>query len=73
MTESNLPTVRILDPANNMKKFTFAGKTESITLDSITEFVKDFKSGSLQAFLKSEDIPADNSEPVKILVGKNFN
>ena len=73
MTESNLPTVRILDPSNNMKKFTFAGKTESITLDSITEFVKDFKSGSLQAFLKSEDIPADNSEPVKILVGKNFN
>ena len=33
--ESNLPTIRILDPSNNMKKFTFDGKTESITVDAI--------------------------------------
>jgi len=56
-----------------MKKFTFAGRTDSVTLEGIKEFIKDFKSGSLQAFLKSEDLPADNTAPVKIVVGKNFN
>jgi protein disulfide-isomerase A1 len=70
--ESHLPTLRILDPANNMKKYTFSGKTESITVEALREFVKDFKSGSLQPFLKSQEIPADNSEPVKVLVGKQF-
>ena len=71
--ESSLPTIRILDPASNMKKFTFAGRADSVTLEGIKEFIKDFKSGSLQAFLKSEDLPADNTAPVKIVVGKNFN
>jgi protein disulfide-isomerase A1 len=70
--ESNLPTIRILDPANNMKKFTFPGRIESLTLDALTEFVKDFKSGSLQPFLKSQEIPTDNSEAVITVVGKNF-
>ena len=60
-------------PASNMKKFTFAGRADSVTLEGIKEFIKDFKSGSLQAFLKSEDLPADNTAPVKIVVGKNFN
>lgn len=70
--ESSLPTIRILDPAANMKKFTFAGSIASVTLDGIKTFIRDFKSGSLEAFLKSEDIPADNTAPVKIVVGKNF-
>lgn len=70
--ENMLPTIRILDPANNMKKFTFPGKTEGITVDSLANFINDFKAGTLQPFLKSQDIPADNSEPVKTVVGKNF-
>jgi protein disulfide-isomerase A1 len=69
--ESHVPTIRILDPTG-MKKFLFEGKTESISVDALTEMVNDFKSGSLQPFLKSQDIPADNSEPVKVVVGKNF-
>lgn len=55
-----------------MKKFTFPGRIESLTVESINQFVNDFKSGSLQPFLKSQDIPTDNSEPVKVVVGKNF-
>jgi len=55
-----------------MKKFTFGGRIESLTVEQLSEFIRDFKSGSLQPFLKSQDIPADNSEPVKVLVGKNF-
>ena len=72
VTDANLPTIRLLDPANNMKKFTFEGKTEGITVDSLSKFVTDFKSGSLTPFLKSEEIPETNDEPVKVVVGKNF-
>lgn len=71
--ESQLPTLRILDPSNNMKKYTWGGSVDSLSIDSLRQFIKDFKSGSLQPFLKSQDIPADNNEPVKTLVGKNFN
>jgi protein disulfide-isomerase A1 len=70
--ESNLPTLRILDPSNNMKKYTFGGRIESLSAESLSEFIRDFKSGTLSPFLKSQDIPADDNEPVKTAVGKNF-
>ena len=70
--ESNLPTLRILDPSNNMKKYTFGGRIESLSAESLSEFIRDFKSGSLSPFLKSQDIPADENEAVKTAVGKNF-
>lgn len=34
--------------------------------------MKDFKDGKVEAYLKSEEIPADNSGPVKVAVAKNF-
>lgn len=55
-----------------MKKFTFPGNAESITVDAVKEFVRDFKSGALKPFLKSQDIPTESGEAVKTLVGKNF-
>lgn len=70
--EKNLPTLRLLDPADNMKKFTFDGKTNEITVDSLKQFIQDFKGKKLQPFLKSEEIPAESSDPLKIIVGKNF-
>jgi protein disulfide isomerase len=72
VAENNLPTIRILDPANNMKKFTYEGKVADLTFDSLNKFITEFKAGSLQAFLKSEEIPVDNGEAVRTLVGKNF-
>lgn len=71
--DSSLPTLRLLDPADNMRKFTFEGSLSSLTVDNVKKFVNDFKTGSLIPFLKSEEIPADNTAPVKIVVGKNFN
>jgi len=70
--EKNLPTMRLLDPADNMKKFTYSGKVEDITVEDIKKFVDDFKSNKLQPFLKSEEIPAETSDPLKVIVGKNF-
>jgi len=41
-----------------------------ITEENILKFVKDYSSGNLKKFTKSEDIPEKNDEPVKIIVGK---
>jgi hypothetical protein len=51
--ESQLPTVRILDPVNNMKKFTLEGRAQDITVDSISQFIENFKNDKLTPFLKS--------------------
>ena len=71
--QHQLPTLRLLDPANNMKKFTYAGKLDELTVDAVSKFIQDFKAGAIEPFLKSQEIPADNSAPLKTLVGKNFN
>ena len=36
-------------------------------------FFEDWQNKKLSKFLKSEDIPASNDAPVKVVVGKNFN
>jgi len=45
---------------------------EKFSVESFESFVKDFVAGNLEAHVKSEDIPEDNSGPVKTAVGKNF-
>jgi protein disulfide-isomerase A1 len=72
VTEAQLPAVTLFHPGDNMKKFQFPSAVKSITLDALKSFIGDFKSNKLEAFLKSEDVPAENNEPVKIVVGKNF-
>ena len=32
----------------------------------------DYLDGKIEPYIKSEDVPADNDGPVKVLVGKNF-
>jgi len=71
--EPSLPTVRILDPSDNMKKYTFGEDVSKLSVESLKKFIDEFKNGKLAPFLKSQDIPADNSEPVKVVVGKSFN
>lgn len=70
--ESNLPTIGLLDPADNMKKYTFPGSISEMSVDSIKTFVSDFKARNLTPFLKSQEIPTDNGEALKVIVGKNF-
>lgn len=55
-----------------MKKFQFPHNVKESTVDHLRAFVQDFKASKLSPFLKSEELPADNSEPVKIVVGKNY-
>lgn len=45
---------------------------EKFSVDTLEQFVQDFLAGKLEPHLKSEEIPEDNSGPVKVAVGKNF-
>lgn len=70
--EKSLPTLRLLDPADNMKKFTYSGSLDSLSVEGLQSFVDDFKNKKLQPFLKSEEVPPETGDALKIIVGKNF-
>merc|ERR1719412_2384436 len=46
---------------------------EKFSVDNLQQFVSEFASGSLKPYIKSEPIPEDNTGPVKVVVGENFN
>eukprot|EP00298_Acanthocystis_sp_HF-20_P003981 c14327_g1_i1.p1 GENE.c14327_g1_i1~~c14327_g1_i1.p1 ORF type:complete len:503 (+),score=225.89 c14327_g1_i1:61-1509(+) len=54
----------------DMKKFGF---DQDLTAANIRAHVSAYHSGSLKPTLKSEEAPADNSGPVKVIVGTTFN
>jgi protein disulfide-isomerase A1 len=70
--ESQLPTIRLLDPNDNMKKFSFPGRASALTVSDLESFINDFKSGGLKPFLKSQEIPEADGRALKTIVGKNF-
>jgi protein disulfide isomerase family A protein 3 len=45
---------------------------DEFSVDSFEKFVTDFEADKIEAYIKSEDVPADNSGPVKVAVAKNF-
>lgn len=45
---------------------------DEFSVDNFDKFVGDFVDGKVEAYLKSEDVPEDNSKPVKVAVAKNF-
>ena len=38
------------------------------SIDNLDKFVGDFLAGDLEPYLKSEDVPASNDEPVKVSI-----
>jgi len=69
--EPKLPALRLLDPNDNMNKFDY-GDVSSISVDGLRDFVARFKAGKLTPFRKSQDIPEHDHNPLKTIVGKNF-
>ena len=53
-----------------MVKYLFTG---NVNTEEIQQFLNDWRSKKLEKWTKSEDIPASNDQPVKVVVGKNYN
>jgi protein disulfide isomerase family A protein 3 len=57
--------------AQNAKQQTFTMQ-EKWSVAALEKFTTDLLAGGLEPYIKSEPLPADNSGPVKVIVGKNF-
>lgn len=42
---SQLPTLRILDPSENMRKFAYSEDINTVSVDSLKKWINDFKTG----------------------------
>lgn len=72
ITESDLPTYRVISLAENMVKYK-PDEGAKIDAENIKQFVGDFLAKKLKPHLKSEKLPEDwDKEPVKVLVSSNF-
>ena len=70
----DLPQIRIVNPqkySKNVDKFE-PPNTTNLSAHFISIFCKMFISGALKKVLKSQPIPQNNYEKIKILVGKTF-
>eukprot|EP00899_Mesostigma_viride_P022545 jgi/Mesvir1/3475/Mv11966-RA.1 len=67
LTTDDLPGIVIHDTSTDSKYIEAKIKPESIA-----KWLDDFNHGKLEPYLKSEEIPEDNDEPVTVLVAKNF-
>jgi protein disulfide-isomerase A1 len=72
VTEDMLPTIRILDPADGMKKYSFEGSIDGLSQADLSQFIDNFKAGNMAPFLKSEPVIETQEGPVHVLVGKSF-
>jgi protein disulfide-isomerase A1 len=69
-TAGDLPKAILVSlTGGDMKKFGF---DKEINAANIRAHVESFHSGALKPTLKSEEAPADNSGPVKVVVGTTF-
>jgi len=72
VTKDDTPTMRLIDPQEQMLKFVWEGDAKSLTVADVEAYIKAFKAGELKPHLKSEPIPEDTNEPLTTIVGKNW-
>jgi len=70
LKEEECPDVRIIEMGKSMQKF--KPPTEDLTEAGFNAFVAGVLDGSIVRHLMSEEIPEDNTAPVTVIVGKNF-
>jgi protein disulfide-isomerase A1 len=73
ITDKDLPRLMIVGfGEGGVDKFNYSGKVTEVTVEDIDKLITGYTSGSLEKFLKSEEIPTSDEGPVKVVVGKNF-
>jgi len=73
VTEKDLPRIVIIEfAAQGIDKYVFSGDAKAFSDSEVTTLIDDWKAKKLTKFLKSEEEPASNDAPVKVIVGKNF-
>ncbi|THD22657.1 Disulfide isomerase [Fasciola hepatica] len=71
MTSSDVPGYRMINLAEDMTKY--KPDSSDFTEEAISAFVEEVLSGKRKPFLMSQEIPSPSSDPVRVLVGKNYN
>ena len=74
VSASDMPTMRLVHPAESMQKYVYEGDASALTGDDVAKFISDFKAGNLQPHLKSQDVSAATTvDGLTIVVGKTWN
>uniref|UniRef100_H3CIQ9 Protein disulfide-isomerase n=1 Tax=Tetraodon nigroviridis TaxID=99883 RepID=H3CIQ9_TETNG len=70
VSEDDAPTARLINMATGKK---FSIDSDKLTMESLLQLCQEVIEGTAKPYFKSEKIPEDwDKEPVKVLVGKNF-
>lgn len=70
ITAADDPSVRIIRfKNNNIDKF----KVDEIKQEALAKALDAFEANTLSAYYKSQPVPETNEDPVKVIVGDNFN
>jgi len=70
LKEEECPAARMIEMGKSMSKF--KSPEDDLTQAGFEAFVNGVLDGTIQRHLMSEDEPADNTAPVTIITGKNF-
>ena len=71
--KKDMPTLRLIAPEESMLKYVWEGDVNALSGDDVAKFISDFKAGSLQPHLKSEEIPEQATvDGLTTLVGKSW-
>lgn len=71
--EEKMPLIMIVAPGpEGINKYMFGGAIDLLSTSSVGEFIQEFTDGKLKKYMKSEDAPATNDAPVKVVVATTF-